>query len=145
MTYPMQPPSALGSIQTGSTPLTSEDSFWGGDYPFVKPAELDQSLPITSAPRTLSEDGAAQSRLLQEGAVMVCESPRESRRGLLVRQRISAGQCLWILRPPIYNPLLDGYKAGVLIMCVYRDWETDRKSTRLNSSHSAKSRMPSSA
>ena len=25
------------------------------------------------------------------------------------------------------------------------DWETDRKSTRLNSSHSAKSRMPSSA
>ena len=29
-------------------------------------------------------------------------------------------------------------------MC-YRDWETDRKSTRLNSSHSAKSRMPSSA
>ena len=27
----------------------------------------------------------------------------------------------------------------------YRDWETDRKSARLNSSHSAKSRMPSSA
>ena len=27
----------------------------------------------------------------------------------------------------------------------YRDWETDRKSTRLNSTHSAKSRMPSSA
>ena len=27
----------------------------------------------------------------------------------------------------------------------YRDWETDRKSTRLNSSHSAKSSMPSSA
>ena len=27
----------------------------------------------------------------------------------------------------------------------YRDWETDRKSTRLNSSHSAKSRMPASA
>ena len=30
-------------------------------------------------------------------------------------------------------------------LCSYRDWETDRKSTRLNSSHSAKSRMPSSA
>ena len=50
---------------------------------------------------------------------------------------------------------LDGYaiKAGicaalcvvVLGLLVYRDWETDRKSTRLNSSHSAKSRMPSSA
>ena len=34
------------------------------------------------------------------------------------------------------SPYADGF---------YRDWETDRKSTRLNSSHSAKSRMPSSA
>ena len=28
---------------------------------------------------------------------------------------------------------------------MYRDWETDRKSTRLNSSHITRSRMPSSA
>ena len=28
---------------------------------------------------------------------------------------------------------------------IYRDWETDRKSTRLNSSHEIPSRMPSSA
>ena len=34
---------------------------------------------------------------------------------------------------------------GVMVGVLYRDWETDRKSTRLNSSHSAKSRMPSSA
>ena len=30
-------------------------------------------------------------------------------------------------------------------MTGYRDWETDRKSTRLNSSHRSLSRMPSSA
>ena len=30
-------------------------------------------------------------------------------------------------------------------MVPYRDWETDRKSTRLNSSHITRSRMPSSA
>ena len=38
-------------------------------------------------------------------------------------------------------------KRGEMVNTVnrYRDWETDRKSTRLNSSHSAKSRMPSSA
>ena len=40
-----------------------------------------------------------------------------------------------------------GRRVGVsrTLPSVYRDWETDRKSTRLNSSHSAKSRMPSSA
>ena len=31
------------------------------------------------------------------------------------------------------------------VRLAYRDWETDRKSTRLNSSHSRASRMPSSA
>ena len=37
-------------------------------------------------------------------------------------------------------------KAGIdILWVVYRDWETDRKSTRLNSSHSGESRMPSSA
>ena len=41
--------------------------------------------------------------------------------------------------------LLGRYVAYVLLGGGYRDWETDRKSTRLNSSHSAKSRMPSSA
>ena len=42
----------------------------------------------------------------------------------------------------------DKLKPGKCVYTVrlgYRDWETDRKSTRLNSSHSAKSRMPSSA
>ena len=34
---------------------------------------------------------------------------------------------------------------NVAAICVYRDWETDRKSTRLNSSHITRSRMPSSA
>ena len=38
-----------------------------------------------------------------------------------------------------------GEKEYPIIRNQYRDWETDRKSTRLNSSHSAKSRMPSSA
>ena len=43
---------------------------------------------------------------------------------------------------PQMNPLTQDQKKPSVW---YRDWETDRKSTRLNSSHSAKSRMPSSA
>ena len=46
--------------------------------------------------------------------------------------------------------LLIGSKDFYVLCCVvfeavYRDWETDRKSTRLNSSHEIPSRMPSSA
>ena len=39
----------------------------------------------------------------------------------------------------------EGLERYFTMNSLYRDWETDRKSTRLNSSHSAKSRMPSSA
>ena len=41
--------------------------------------------------------------------------------------------------------LLHGSKYEINDIVDYRDWETDRKSTRLNSSHSGESRMPSSA
>ena len=38
-----------------------------------------------------------------------------------------------------------GGKSAPDYVYLYRDWETDRKSTRLNSSHITRSRMPSSA
>ena len=43
----------------------------------------------------------------------------------------------------IEKRVIDG--GGYTRYTEYRDWETDRKSTRLNSSHSGESRMPSSA
>ena len=42
-------------------------------------------------------------------------------------------------------PLVPGSDGPVTDAACYRDWETDRKSTRLNSSHITRSRMPSSA
>ena len=45
----------------------------------------------------------------------------------------------WFRDENLEAPLMLGYKKA------YRDWETDRKSTRLNSSHRSLSRMPSSA
>ena len=44
-----------------------------------------------------------------------------------------------------FDGILEAIADGYIQVCLYRDWETDRKSTRLNSSHSRESRMPSSA
>ena len=43
------------------------------------------------------------------------------------------------------NFVVDVPEGSTIEDVVYRDWETDRKSTRLNSSHRSLSRMPSSA
>ena len=48
-----------------------------------------------------------------------------------------------------FGPYSSNYTINSLLEIIhdlsYRDWETDRKSTRLNSSHITRSRMPSSA
>ena len=72
MKWPLRRLSELGTVSTGSTPPTSESRFYGGDLPFVTPAELDTGFPITTTPRTLTDEGAAEARVLPEGAVMVC-------------------------------------------------------------------------
>ena len=73
--------------------------------------------------------------------------------------------CMYLINHTLYSDVYDSYKqntqsdgtyrydikalflerSNLCNLQHYRDWETDRKSTRLNSSHSAKSRMPSSA
>ena len=45
----------------------------------------------------------------------------------------------------VYPSLKETLLNGAISWDTYRDWETDRKSTRLNSSHITRSRMPSSA
>ncbi|MBC8031226.1 MAG: restriction endonuclease subunit S [Pyrinomonadaceae bacterium] len=71
MKWPLKRLADLGAISTGSTPRTTESRFYGGDLPFVTPAELDTGVPVMSTPRTLTEEGAAEARVLPEGAVMV--------------------------------------------------------------------------
>ena len=68
------------------------------------------------------------------------------------RERLEKGEELDSLLPEAFATVREASKRvfamrhfDVQMMAGYRDWETDRKSTRLNSSHSAKSRMPSSA
>ena len=45
----------------------------------------------------------------------------------------------------VKNAAQNTLNSATSIKACYRDWETDRKSTRLNSSHLKLSRMPSSA
>ena len=53
----------------------------------------------------------------------------------------------WIDYMTNFNRTFGNFAPGMSesFMAKYRDWETDRKSTRLNSSHITRSRMPSSA
>ena len=59
------------------------------------------------------------------------------------KKLVETGEPIKDTSPLIYTPKEKGVMPQYDVS--YRDWETDRKSTRLNSSHSGESRMPSSA
>lgn len=67
-----EPICSLGEVITGSTPRTSDESFYGGETPFVTPTELGYFAPILGAARTLSNSGIKQARILPKDSVLVC-------------------------------------------------------------------------
>ena len=68
----MQMLKELGTIHTGSTPKTNDESLFGGDMPFVTPGDLGEVTPIQTTKRTLTDEGVKTGNLLPAGAVLVC-------------------------------------------------------------------------
>lgn len=62
----------VSNIVTGSTPATSDPLNFGGRVPFVTPTDLGDSKPIEAAARSLTAQGAASSRLVPPGSVLIC-------------------------------------------------------------------------
>jgi type I restriction enzyme S subunit len=60
-------------IVGGSTPKTSEPSYWEGEYLWVTPAELGASKYVSSTSRTITEEGvkSANLKLLPSGTVLL--------------------------------------------------------------------------
>ena len=74
----------------------------------------------------------------------ICTSIERTATGLLARGKFAPGEEGQEVRQLYDLGIVRATSVG-FIEKAYRDWETDRKSTRLNSSHSGESRMPSSA
>jgi type I restriction enzyme S subunit len=62
----------VGNTQTGQTPKKSEDRFYGGRYPFLKPDNIENGK-ATYEGETLTEAGIQDGRIVPTGSVlMVC-------------------------------------------------------------------------
>ena len=59
-------------VITGSTPSKSNPSYYGGNIPFYKPADLDFGRYVKNASEYLSEEGMCVSRVVPAGSTAVC-------------------------------------------------------------------------
>lgn len=60
----------LGNIVTGSTPSTSDSTNYGGNYLFVRPADIKGNRYVKNTITKLSKKGFKKGRILKEGSTL---------------------------------------------------------------------------
>lgn len=60
----------LGKVTTGSTPSSNKENMFGGNIPFITPADLESDNEQYQ--RYLTEEGSSNSRSVRAGSCMVC-------------------------------------------------------------------------
>ena len=62
----------IANTVTGGTPSKKHDEYYGGDFPFYKPADLDSGRDLYSASEYLSDLGKNYAKFIPKGSVAVC-------------------------------------------------------------------------
>ena len=63
MSFQLKKIKDVGKVFTGKTPSKVVEGYFGGDIPFVTPAELDKEQFVFSSQQTLTQLGADQIKL----------------------------------------------------------------------------------
>ena len=63
---------AIAEIVTGGTPSKKHPEYYGGNFPFYKPSDLDQGRLTYDASEYLSEEGKNISRIIPKNSTAVC-------------------------------------------------------------------------
>ncbi|MEO0985019.1 MAG: restriction endonuclease subunit S [Cyanobacteria bacterium J06639_14] len=68
----VEPFKKVAEVVTGTTPSTKNAEYYGKSFPFIGPADLGESEPITYGSKWLSDIGVQEARLLPPKSVLVC-------------------------------------------------------------------------
>lgn len=60
----------IGNIITGSTPRTSNESFWNGGIPFYSPADITDNVFVSNTEKSITEIGLAGARKIPKDSIM---------------------------------------------------------------------------
>ena len=77
----------LGEVITGSTPSKQNKEYYGDDYPFYKPGDLDKGIDICDSVDKLSQKGYDASRKLKANSILVtCIGATIGKSGLISKE-----------------------------------------------------------
>jgi type I restriction enzyme S subunit len=94
----------IGEVVTGNTPSKENKEFYGNDYPFYKPTDLEQGISTTKASDNLSALGYASARQLPAFSILVtCIGATIGKTGLIRNE----GTCNQQINAMIPNNSID--------------------------------------
>jgi len=64
--------SSVCELITGSTPSKAHSEYYGGEFPFYKPSDLDAGRHVTVPSEYLSDKGKEVSRIIPEKSTAIC-------------------------------------------------------------------------
>ena len=77
----------LGEVITGGTPSKQNKEYYGDDYPFYKPGDLDKGIDICNSVDRLSQKGYDASRKLKANSILVtCIGATIGKTGLISKE-----------------------------------------------------------
>ncbi|MCB9347993.1 MAG: restriction endonuclease subunit S [Lewinellaceae bacterium] len=80
----------IGEVITGKTPSKKQSEFYGEDYPFYKPTDLNQGVSVRDSIDGLTEKGLKHTRFLPAKSILVtCIGATIGKTGLIKK----AGSC----------------------------------------------------
>lgn len=62
----------ISNIVTGSTPSKKHPEYYGGNFPFFKPSDLDAGRHVVSSSEFLTDEGKKKCRIIPSGSIGVC-------------------------------------------------------------------------
>ncbi len=102
----------IGEVYTGSTPAKSNASFYGNDFPFYKPSDLEAGYNVRLAQDNLSKSGLNEARFLPENSILVtCIGATIGKTGIIRRAGASNQQINAIIPSKKFNPNFIYYQA----------------------------------
>ncbi len=98
--------SDFGIVKTGKTPSTKNDTFWGGDIPFVTPGDIQETKHILTTARCISSSGmnAVKGVILPPNAICVSCIGVIGYVGKTIKECVSNQQINSIIVKDTHNP-----------------------------------------
>lgn len=97
---------AIAEIVTGGTPSKKHPEYYGGNFPFYKPSDLDQGRLTYDASEYLSEEGKKVSRIIPKNSTAVCCIG-------------SIGQCGYLMCEGTTNQQINSAIPKINSLCLY--------------------------